>query len=324
VTDYDALPDASSSRREDEPLSETRREPDSLRERTDWREPVPEGHTTFEMDLGDLRVRVEDLPTCWEPFVTEQYAPFAEAPGSGRPPELVVRCREGEGLRVALPPRDEATVIEVEAIETKRFLIRSHWQDGWVDLERGEGELTLTDRAWDRFTMSVENYLRVTLQLASIDRGAFLLHAAGVLDEGRVFLFFGPSGSGKSTATANSAPRRALSDDMVLIDVSRNPPVARAVPFHMVYSPEKRARGTFEIAAGLRLRQSPADRAARMTPARAVASVSASVPFVHELGLPHEGLTALIALLCRNVPIYDLELTNSPRFWDVLADEGLR
>jgi hypothetical protein len=55
-----------------------------------------------------------------------------------------------------------------------------------------------------------------------------------------------------------------------------------------------------------------------------VASVSASVPFVHELGLPHEGLTELISRLCGSVPIYDLQLTNSPRFWDVLADEGLR
>jgi hypothetical protein len=282
------------------------------------------GLTTFELDLGDLRVRVEDLPTSWEPFVTEQYAPFAQPPAPDRAPDLVVRCREGEGLLVPLPPRDEATVIEAERTGTRRFSIRSHWQEGWVDLERGEGELTVTDRAWDRFTMSVENYLRVTLQLASIDRGAFLMHAAGVLDGERVFLFFGPSGAGKSTATANSAPRRALSDDMVLIDVSRDRPVARAVPFQMVYAPEKRARGAFEISAALRLRQSPEDRAVRMTAARAVASVSASVPFVHELGLPHEGLTELISRLCGSVPIYDLQLTNSPRFWDVLADEGLR
>lgn len=298
-------------------------DPPPLTERTDWREPVPRGHCTFEIDLGDLRVRVEDLPTAWEPFVTEQYAPFAEPAGTGRAPDLVVRCREGEGLLVPLPPAGEPTVIEADRAGPRHFAIRSHWQDGWVDLERGEGELVLTDRAWDRFTMSVENYLRVTLQLASIDRGAFLLHAAGVLHDDRVFLFFGPSGAGKSTATANSAPRRALSDDMVLIDVARNPPVARAVPFHMVYSPDKRARGAFHIAAGLRLRQSPHDRAHRMTTARSVASVSASVPFVHELGLAHEGLTELIGRFCASVPVYDLELTDSPRFWEVLAAEGL-
>jgi hypothetical protein len=291
--------------------------------RADWRQPVPEGRTSFEIDLGDLRVRIEDLPTPWDPFVTEQYEPFAQPPGSGREPDLVVRCREGSGMLVPLPPRDEATVIEAGRVGPKHFSIRSHWQDGWVDLGRGEGELILTDRTRDRFTMSVENYLRVTLQLASIDRGAFLLHAAGVLDERRAFLFFGPSGAGKSTATAHSAPRPALSDDMVLIDVSGERPVARAVPFHMVYAPEKRARGAFEIAAGLRLKQAPRDAARRLTLARAVASVSASVPFVHELNLPHEGLTELVTRLCRRVPVYELELTNSPLFWRVLSEEGL-
>jgi hypothetical protein len=110
---------------------------------------------------------------------------------------------------------------------------------------------------------------------------------------------------------------------MVLIDVSRERPVARAVPFHMVYAPEKRAQGGFEIAAGLRLKQAPQDAARRLSLARAVAAVSASVPFVHELSLPHEGLTELVTKMCRQIPVYELELTDSPRFWQVLAEEGL-
>lgn len=294
-----------------------------LRERSNWREQVPAGSCSFDLDLGDLRVRVHDLPTTWEPFVDEHYAPFAEPAGSGREPDLFIQCRESSGLIVPLPPEDQPTVIEVDRRGPKSFAIRSHWQDGWVDLGAGRAELVVNDRSWDRFAMSVENFLRVTLQLASIEKDAFLLHAAGVLDSDRAFLFFGPSGAGKSTATMFSAPRSALSDDMVLIDVAGEEPRARAVPFYMVYAPEKRARGTYSIAAGLRLRQAPEDRAARMTLARAVATVSASVPFVHELGLPHEGLTRLVTALCEQVPVYDLQFTRSGEFWEVLRGEGL-
>ncbi len=49
-----------------------------------------------------------------------------------------------------------------------------------------------------------------------------------------------------------------------------------------------------------------------------MATVSASIPFVHELGLSHEGLTALVGRLCESVPVYDLHFTRSARFWDLI------
>ncbi|RMG44718.1 MAG: hypothetical protein D6718_09460 [Acidobacteria bacterium] len=286
----------------------------------DRRQPVPPGRTTFELTLGRLRVRLVDLPTSWDPFVTEQYAPFAEVPQPGREADLVVRCREEPGTFVPLPPPGEITRLLLEREGPRRFSVRSHWQKGYLDLDRGEGELVLGDRVWDRFSMSVENYLRIAAQLAAIEKGAFLLHTAGVLHRGRVYLFFGPSGAGKSTATALSAPREALSDDMVLVDTAA-PVTAHAVPFFMVYPPEKRLRGAWPVAAALRLRQAAEDRLERLSPARAVATVAASVPFVHELGLSHEGLTRLVAAFCREVPVCDLHFTKSARFWRVLEQE---
>jgi len=289
----------------------------------DRRLPVPEGRTTFELPLGRLRVRLIDLPTRWDPFVVEQYAPFAEPPGAEREPDLVVRCREGRGSFVPLPPEGEITRLLLEREGPRRFRIRSHWQEGWVDLEEGVGELLLGDRVWDRFSMSVENFLRVVAQLAAIEKGAFLLHAAGVLDGGRAVLFFGPSGAGKSTATAFSQPRRALSDDMVLVDTSGEAVTAHAVPFFMVYPPEERVRGTFPVAAALRLRQAPEDRLEPLPLPRAIATVAASVPFVHELGLSHEGLTRLVAAFCERVPVRDLHFRKSDRFWELIERELL-
>lgn len=282
-------------------------------------ETVAPGRVDVDLELGPVRVRLIDLPTTWDPFVSEHYDPFCSPASGDREPHLVVQCEEvPEATVVPLPPPGGGTVLELEERGDGTFRICSHWQDGWVDPTAGRGKITLSSRAYIPFRMSVENYLRIASQLMLIQRGGFLMHSAGILDEGRCFLFFGPSGAGKSTATANSAPRAALSDDMVLIDVSGGAPMAHAVPFFGAFPPRERVRGAFPIAAACRLRQAEADRLVSLAGARAVATVSASVPFVHELGLPHTGLTERVARLCAGVPVRDLYLTKSSGFWDLL------
>ncbi|MEN6526726.1 MAG: hypothetical protein ABFD65_09590 [Candidatus Polarisedimenticolia bacterium] len=281
--------------------------------------PLPSGESTFDLRLGAARVRLAGLPAPWDAFVAPRYGAFAEQPGAAAP-DLVVACAQGpEGTIVPLPPPGGATVLEIERTAPRAFSIRSHWAEGTIDLDAGRGALRLAGRAENHVAMSVENFLRVACQLLAIERGMFLLHGAAVLDGGRAFLFFGPSGAGKSTATAFSAPRPALSDDMALIDVSGAVPVARAVPFHMKFPPELRVRGAYPVAAALRLRQAPEDRLEPLSPGRAVATISASVPFVHELGLPHEGLTALVARFAAATPAADLRFTKSARFWELLG-----
>lgn len=290
-----------------------RESPDALRA------PVAPGRVDFDLPLGPLLVRVIGLPATWDGFVAPQYLPFAAPVDRGRRPDLEVACSEGEGVFLPLPPPGGATEIAVERPEPGRYRVRSHWQDGWVDVESGTGEMVLTDRLFARFRMSLENYLRVASQLLAIERNCFLMHAGGLLDAGRCLLFFGPSGAGKSTATAMSAPRRALSDDMVLIDVSGETAIAHAVPFYGLFPPTERTRGAFPIGGAFRLRQAPEDRLERLGLARSIATVSASIPFVHELGLSHEGLTALVARLCERVAVYDLHFTRSARFWELIG-----
>lgn len=277
---------------------------------------LPAGCSSFDLELGTSRLRLLDLPVDAEPFVAHHYGAFAQVASPEKHTDLVVRCRFEEGLFEALPEPGGETVLNVAREKGRRYRIRSHWQHGWIDLDAHEGELVLGDRRVERFSMSVENFLRVALQLLVIDAGAFLFHGAGILDQGRVFLFFGPSGAGKSTATAFSAPRAALSDDMVLLDAERG--LACTVPFFMKFPPAKRVRGWHPVAAALRLRQAAHDALDPVGGARAVATLSASVPYVHEMGLGHEGLTALIARLAERVPLFDLFFTKSARFWDLL------
>jgi hypothetical protein len=278
------------------------------------------GTVSFDLPLGPVRLRILDLPTAREPFVSAHYDPFAEEVSSA-PADLTITCHEGTGTVIPVPGPGETPVIEVERQGEDQFTINSHWQRGRIDLATGRGELTLTHRGATEFRMSLENFLRVAGQLLLIRGNAFLLHSAGVLDQERCFLFFGHSGAGKSTATALSEPRRALSDDMVLIDLSGPQVLAHAVPFYGLFPLKERVRGAFPVAGGFRLWQAPDDRLERLGAARATATVSASVPFIHDMGLSPDRLTDLTLEFCRRVPVYDLHFTPSKRFWDVLGSE---
>lgn len=277
------------------------------------------GRVSFDLPLGPVRVRILDLPTAWDPFVTAHYDPFAQQLGK-EPADLTITCREGSGTVIPVPGPGETPVIEVKQQGEDRFTIDSHWQRGRIDFAAGTAELTLTHRGATEFRMSLENFLRVAGQLLLMRREAFLLHSAGVLEGERCFLFFGHSGAGKSTVTALSEPRRALSDDMVLIDLSGPRVMAHAVPFYGLFPLRERVRGSFPVAGGFRLRQASDDRLERLPAARATATLSASVPFIHDMGLSPERLTDLTLEFCRRVPVYDLHFTRSRRFWDVLGE----
>lgn len=281
---------------------------------------LPDGLTTFDLPLGKLRIRVIDLPTTWTPFIEENYASFAEAASEDVTPDLTVHCTTGHGLLVPLPSPGEVPVIELEDEGSGAYRIRSHWQDGVVNVATGEGSVTFTSLEPIHLRMSLENFLRIACQLLLPARGSFLMHSAGIIDQGRCFLFFGQSGAGKSLATELSLPRRILSDDMVLVDADATPVTIHAVPFFGAFPMEQWTRGAFPVAAALRLRQSDDIRVETLGKGRAVATVSASIPFVHDLGLRHEGLLDLVTRFCKKVSVADLHFTRSDRFWSILKD----
>ncbi len=283
---------------------------------------VPDGDCTFDLMLGDVRVRVQDLPTAWDPYIETEFHLFAQPPDRAATPDLTLSCRYEERAPVIpVLGAGQSTQLTIRRDGPDRYSLASHWHEATIDLSTRRGTLTLVSRQWIQFRMSLENALRVAFQLVLIERGLFLMHTAAIVDGSRAFLFFGHSGAGKSTATRFSAPRPALSDDMVLVDLRGSTPTAEAVPFYGAMPRALRHAGRYPIAAALRLRQAPDDRLERLSLARAVATVGGSVPFVHEFGVTHEGLTALVARFCSHVPIYDLHFTKSARFWDALNRE---
>jgi hypothetical protein len=77
----------------------------------------------------------------------------------------------------------------------------------------------------------VDLFLRIVTAVLALWRGGILMHTAGVVHEGKAYLFFGHSGSGKTTSSRLSAPRQVLNDDGILLFLESEGWVAYGTPF---------------------------------------------------------------------------------------------
>lgn len=92
------------------------------------------------------------------------------------------------------------------------------------------------------------NFFRWMLSPLLLDRKKAMLHCAALINRKKeAFLFLGPSGAGKTTITELGIPRPILSDDMNLIDFSKNKPFAYAGGVGGLYKPEVELDRSFPI-----------------------------------------------------------------------------
>ncbi len=272
--------------------------------------------------------------------------PLPPAPGPGRHRADQPRARHGRFLAhyfgrptdpgpatvsvdVALA-RDEHpcpvpnSLLLTKTVDGDRFDIDHGLIHGRWDEAAGRGEVTV------RSTLLRGQMMRVFEQLVyqmfhsaarRLGYRAALVHAAGVVRDGRGYLFVGPSGAGKSTVASLSAVHHVLNDEMNLVELDGHPPVLVGTPFNAFF-PDKRG-GAAPLAAILLLEQAPAHALLPAAPARAVADLAAQVAPPVGLGdaatlTVHDAmLTAAMALL-EQVPAYVLQFRRDPGFWDVV------
>ncbi len=82
----------------------------------------------------------------------------------------------------------------------------------FFDFPKRKGEVFIP-----RDLTSVENFLRVLYSFLIVNRNGFLLHAAGVVNGEKGYVFFGKSGTGKTTVARLSINYTLLSDDLLII-----------------------------------------------------------------------------------------------------------
>lgn len=96
------------------------------------------------------------------------------------------------------------------------------------------GSLYAEDGGFLATRMVFENYLRIFAAYAIAMRGGLLLHSAGIVVDGKAYLFLGRSGAGKTTLSrlALAADVKILSDDINIVFPARDGGfVAGAIPF---------------------------------------------------------------------------------------------
>lgn len=187
--------------------------------------------------------------------------------------------------------------------------------DGTIDVEAGRADLTISSQYPAE---EVEYFLRVIYALLAFQRGGLLFHAAGIVRNGRGYLFFGHSGSGKTTVARLSADDVVLNDDLVLLMPAEDGWRAYATPF---WNPSQvqPTRQNAPLAAMFRLIQSKEVSVETLRPSQAVAEIISNVPIIPDDPQRTPGLLVRSRELLRTVPAYRLYFLPDDSFWHAVA-----
>lgn len=237
------------------------------------------GPETRDLVVSGWRIRIAGLDAALASGLERRWGGFLERPSPPRErPRLVLRAFDA-GERGWLPRARPGEIYRLEARndERRRLVVSYHFAlcpDG-----AGTWRLGLTAQAEEPPERVVENAVRFLVALLAAEDGGFAMHAAGVMHEGRAYLFAGPSGSGKTTVTRLARPAVSLGDDFaaVLPDAGAGW-VAPGMPFDNAEraAPEPE-RGPFPVAGIWRLDKSDETAVERPPDALAAASLLACV-----------------------------------------------
>ena len=172
------------------------------------------------------------------------------------------------------------------------------------------------------------NLLRWYFPRPLLQAGGFLMHAAGVIRDGRGYLFFGQSGAGKSTAASlirHSDPSaRVIGDDGVIIQIAPGTgvPWIHAAPLGCGYSADAPSPLSAPLAGMFALQQARRDSLEEMSRAEGAAALLASA-MSHSFDEDVEARFDLAAKFTfSRCGIRRLCFRLGPDFWKMILNEG--
>ncbi len=277
------------------------------------------GEQRFVLQVGPLSVELGGLDDRLARALRERFGPFVGGPGT-----------DGDRLRVRVgvdraeyyidpPERPEPNPILL-AISGDRVRYLGYRAAGWFDAVGPDGVLWLARGDYEPADRAIENYLRAAIAWRAACRAGALVHGAGIVLDGRGYLFFGPSGAGKSTLAAHAGAGRVLSDDLTLVMPGRGGLELVGGPFRGTYDAGEPVVGRFPLVRGFRLIQ---DREAAVRDApRALlfAQLVANLPFVAELFPARPDRLDAVEEVFRPLPLAHLHFTKDDSFWRAIAD----
>ncbi len=274
------------------------------------------GERAAHFDLSGPTVRVRGLPAHHARTLEEDWTAF------GVPP-------------VERPALDFAVHAEPESPDTGPFTaksMRASWKEGAAFYQMKEGSAEVPAEGLVRVrlesTASAKQYFAfVNLVCAAVafrlpSRGGAVLHAAGIVLEGRAFAMVGSEGSGKTTwaLLAKAAGAMVLSDDLVVVEAARDGRLeALGTPFRSRQH-GRCAPGRWPVAAILfpihGKRAALAEVPALLTRARLLANL----PFFAEFAPVDDRVARTVEQLAGAVPSRSLTFPLDASFLGLLGD----
>jgi hypothetical protein len=170
----------------------------------------------------------------------------------------------------------------------------------------------------DTFHGAFENFLRVLVAHTVLHRGGALFHSAGVVEDGRAWLFLGHSGAGKSTLSrmALASGRPVVSDDLNLVVPARRGFALAGSPF--LGDVGARENIAYPLTALYRLEKGSREDVRPIGKAETLASLFSCAPFVNHSPHAAASLASNLESLVRSVPSYVLTFRREADFWHLL------
>ncbi len=267
----------------------------------------------LELDFSGIRLRLEDLNPALDERLRRDWPHFVAASAGDTFLTLRLSFAKGAAPTGAFAPKQMTSRLERERADF-------HMAEGSASVfDDGTGEITLLRGLGVREYYSFLNLLRASLAWKLPSRGGMLMHAAGLVVDGRGFILVGPEGSGKSSwaRLGESAGCRVLSDDLVLLDGARADLEVLGAPFRSTHRADYRP-GRWPLAAvlfprhGERAAVEPCD--ALISRARLVANLT----FIAEAVEKDDRIPPMLERLTSNVPCAELTFALDGSFVELL------
>ena len=248
------------------------------------------------LDIGGLPVAVEGLSPEHEDRLRSEWRPWVLAAGD---PWLKVRARID-------PPREDC-----RPFSAKRMVGTFRGSDAHYVMEEGQASSPSAGEAAIHIAScgdSKQFYSLLTLLGAVFawrapSAGRLVLHAAGIVLDGRAFVLCGAEGAGKTTwaRVAAEAGVPVLGDDLVVVRAEDDGAEAAGSPLRS--RPWNSAgRGAWPLAGILLAEHGTPPRLRTAPPLVARAAVVAALPFVAEAMNACPGLDRTLESLFRSTP----------------------
>jgi hypothetical protein len=170
----------------------------------------------------------------------------------------------------------------------------------------------------------LENVLRLAVAYHLLEMGGVLLHSAGVVHDGRAWIFPARSGSGKSTLARLSLAegQAVLSDDMNAIVPAGAGWAAEKLPFAGDLGPTRTDAARYPLAGYCRLRKGEVNAIEPLAASSGIALLIACSPYVNADPFRTERLIDTLEAIAAGVGRAAVSFRREGGLWDLLRREG--